>query len=145
MGTRDHYYTLRDIARTVDFELARTMRNWVLASSGAPLRALRLDAGVRAEGHREAGLIVLYGEARDTQRALENMEPALASAVRHYWTYEGEALRWHARRLRIKVETFTRRVCHGHRVLRRELAYARASREERRAAYLAGRSGKVNH
>lgn len=121
-------------ALTEDF--IRRMRNWAkagagLLSSGGPISSI-YEMGVRVDRYVSTAPPLLSGEADDTDQALLRVPVRYRQAVQQFWRYEGQPLRWHARRLRKKPalnhEVFQDWVLKGHEYLRDALA-------ERSAAY----------
>lgn len=108
------------------------MRNWVDAIRGRSLKALILDLGY-TPGYREMAPIVLYGEARDTHKALTSIPAHYGQAVAQYWQFEDEPIRWHSRRRQVHPSTFTSWVVQGHDLLKQEI-YRAADDRARRAA-----------
>ena len=109
-------------ALTEDF--IRRMRNWVKAKDGAPIAGgvSIYELGVGVDRYRESAETLLFGEALDTEQALRLVAPRYAEAVRQFWTYEGNSLRWHARRRQVEHRTFEGWVIEGHERLKAVLA-----------------------
>jgi hypothetical protein len=65
---------------------------------------------------------VLFGEADDTQKAIDSLPARYGQAVSQFWLYEGRSLRWHGRHRQVNYETFEAWVLKGHELLKAELA-----------------------
>ena len=101
-------------ALTPDF--IRRMRNWVKAKDGAPIAGgvSVYELGVGVDRYRETSEVLLFGEALDTEQALRLVPVRYSDAVRQFWLYEGNSLRWHGRRRQISYHTFEGWVMEGH-------------------------------
>ena len=59
----------------------------------------------------------LLGRVHDTEAALDELPIRYRQAVRQFWLYEGQSLRWHGRHRGINHETFELWVIKGHNAL----------------------------
>lgn len=105
-------------------EFIRRMRNWVKAKDGAPIAGgvSVYELGLGVDRYRESSEVLLFGEALDTEQALRLVPVRYGDAVRQFWNYEGNSLRWHARRRQVEHRTFEGWVIEGHERLKMVLA-----------------------
>ena len=126
-------------AITEDF--IRRMRNWakagagLLRSGGGPISSI-YHGGVRIDRYVSGEPPMLHGEADDTDTALLAVPIRYRQAVQQFWRWEGQSLRWNARRLRTDMDyhTFEIWVMRGHVLLLAELAVRSACLYERAIA-----------
>ena len=117
------------IYAAVSEDFIRRMRNWAKAGAGL-LRggggqvSSIYRGGVRIDRYVNTEPPLLRGEADDTDAALLAVPIRYRQAVRQFWQYEGQPLRWQARHLRpgLKHHTFEIWVIQGHELLRAALA-----------------------
>lgn len=108
----------------VDF--VRKMRSWVKSRDGGGFVMTTAYGGaVPSSGYAEASIPALVGEAGDIDEALMKLAIRWRDAVRLFWIYEGNSLRWLGRRLAVNHETAEIRVRHGHMLLQMELVNLR--------------------
>jgi hypothetical protein len=72
----------------------------------------------------------LLGRAQDTGMALSELPVRYKQAVKQFWIYEGQTLRWHGRHRGVDHKTFKIWVIKGHELLKAEFA-ARVGRWQR--------------
>jgi len=132
------------IYRNLSTDFIRRMRNWRDSKTGVGESTISsaYDGGGFG-GLRDMAPIVLEGEAIDTEACLERVTIRYRQAVKHFWIYEGEPLRWHARQLKLGLFhlTFEAWVIKGHEELRpllyaKSAAYHRSKAERSLIAYL---------
>ena len=117
------------IYQAITEDFIRRMRNWakagagLLRSGGGPISSI-YAGGVRIDRYVSTEPPLLNGEADDTDAALLVVPIRYRQAVQQFWRYEGQSLRWQARRLRLgmKHHTFEDWVIRGHKLLQTELA-----------------------
>ena len=56
----------------------------------------------------------ILGRVHDTESALNELAIRYRQAVKQFWLYEGQSLRWHGRHRGIKADTFEIWVIKGH-------------------------------
>lgn len=104
------------IIRELPGEFVRRMRNWQRAACGIGIGHLKAaDYGAVIEGgYRETGMPIIEGEASDTEAALATVPLRYQQAVRQFWAYEGNSMRWHGRKRGIDYHTFESWLRQGH-------------------------------
>ena len=86
------------------------------------------DAGI--SGQRKfhwTKLPHMLGRVHDTEMAVCGLPARYQQAVRQFWTYYGQSVRWHARQRQIGQHTFEAWVMKGHDLLRTEFAVRHAN------------------
>lgn len=121
------------VSALLPYDFIRRMRNWARAQDGTPIHALTLSLGYRSSSaYGERPIPVLFGEASDTQAALNAIAPKYRQVVEQYWRYEGRPMSWHGRHRGIDRGTFQAWVTCGHELLIGELARQAEQRKKKR-------------
>lgn len=127
------------IYAVVTEDFIRRMRNWAKAGAGLMRSGGNISSiytlGVRVDRYVSTAPPLLLGEFDDTDNALRCVPIRYRQAVMQFWRYEGQPMRWQARRLRnapmLSYHTFEAWVIKGHELLRIELASRAALNGER--------------
>lgn len=117
------------IYQAISEDFVRRMRNWRDSKTGTGESNISSAyEGGGFGGLRDMAPIILEGEAIDTDACLALVPIRYQQAVKHFWLYEGESLRWHASQLRLGMFhlTFEAWVIKGHDELR-PLLYAQSA------------------
>lgn len=100
------------------------MRNWQRAALGIGQfggMVMRYEEAVSVYA-KEGSTPILQGEAMDTEAALATVPMRNQQAVRQFWAYEGNSMRWHGAKRQVNHETFQAWLMQGHEQLGAELA-----------------------
>jgi len=100
----------------------RQMRDWARSRSGNGFAMTTAYDGVGpSSGYAEMPIPIMYGAVGDMDIAMLKIPLREREAVRLFWEYEGNSLRWLGRRLHVQHETAEARVRKGHELLREQL------------------------
>jgi hypothetical protein len=76
-----------------------------------------IGSGSKFHTHR---IPPLLGRVHDTEMAICTLPGRYQQAVRQFWIYEGQSMRWHGRHRAVNHETFEAWVLKGHDLLKSE-------------------------
>lgn len=97
-------------------------REAAVVSSSWPIEGALGDGGV--SGPRTP---IMLGGVHDTEMAIAALPIRYRQAVKQFWLFEGQSLRWHGRHRGIHRETFEEWVIKGHELLKAEFAVRSAN------------------
>lgn len=109
-----------------------SMQTWAIgrdvatSSSSWPIEGALDGIGSGSKFHTTR-IPPMLGRVHDTEMAICTLPNRYQQAVRQYWMYEGQSLRWHGRHRKVEHRTFEAWVIKGHELLKVEFA-ARSGR-----------------
>lgn len=123
MGQKGQGMSVQQIIRELPPEFVRKMRNWVRSElDGGMYAASKMfeDVIASSDGY-DSHMPILQGEAWDVNICLQTLAPKYREAVRDFWKWEGNSIRWLGRRLHVEHHTARARLDEGHRQLQAAL------------------------
>lgn len=116
------------------------MQEWAARAGDTPLPTSWPTDGPVGDGSTgrfyRARLPRIVGRAHDTDMAIAELPNRYGQAVRQYWLFEGQSLRWHGRHRGVSDNTFATWVGKGHELLKQAF-----SRDAERWRHEHGRLG----